>query len=145
MQRIVVGVDQSNGAAVALRWALGLARETGAELDVVTAWDVTYGWVEGYVPDLVVWRKDASVAADKLLNEAVASATADGQSGAVKITATSLEGQPAKLLVDRAKDADLLVVGSRGRGGFTGLLLGSVSEQCVHHATVPVVVVPDLH
>lgn len=60
----------------------------------------------------------------------------------VDVQGELIEGRPASALLEAAGDADLLIVGSRGRGGFTGLLLGSVSAQCVHHAPCPVVVVP---
>jgi len=60
---------------------------------------------------------------------------------ALEVWAHALEGSPADLLVERSAQAALLVVGTRGRGGFTGLLLGSVSQQCVTHARCPVVVV----
>jgi nucleotide-binding universal stress UspA family protein len=145
MERIVVGVDQSKGATVALRWALKLAEEVGAEVEVVHAWEVSYGWIEGYPPDVERWVVEAKAAASDLVERSVSEATGDGGATPGRIVRTVVEGQAAKVLVDRAKDADLLVVGSRGRGGFTGLLLGSVSEQAVHHSTVPVVVVPEAH
>jgi nucleotide-binding universal stress UspA family protein len=91
----------------------------------------------GYVvPEGVV---DFEEVAKQTLQEAVAQAA--GPSTGVEIRTHVVRGQPAEVLLNAAKDADLLVVGSRGRGGFKGLLLGSVSTQCVHHASCPVVVV----
>jgi len=141
MERIVVGVDGSPGSEAALRWALKLAHETGARLEAVAAWELTYGWIDGYWPDIQRWSKEAAAAATELLEKAIAAAAHDRPEGAETIR-TVVEGPPAQVLLDRSKGADLLVVGSRGRGGFTGLLLGSVSQQCVHHARVPVAVVP---
>jgi nucleotide-binding universal stress UspA family protein len=74
-----------------------------------------------------------------VLQEAVERVRSDHPS--VEVETTVVEGQPARVLVDMSADADLLVVGSRGLGGFSGLLLGSVSQQCVHHAHCPVTVV----
>ena len=142
MERIVVGVDGSAGSLAALRWALELASETGAVLEVVNVWELSYAWIDGYVPDVDRWAAQAEAAAHGCLDGAVADVLG-GKPCYVEITRTVVEGSPAKVLLDRAKDADALVVGSRGRGGFTGLLLGSVSQQCVHHARVPVVVVPE--
>ena len=86
--------------------------------------------------DVDEFRKLAQAALDRTLAGAgVAAVRRDGD-------AVLLEGQPADVLCAEAEDADLLVVGSRGLGGFRGLLLGSVSQQCVHHAPCPVVVVP---
>ncbi|HZQ58424.1 MAG TPA: universal stress protein [Acidimicrobiales bacterium] len=139
MRRIVVGVDGSPGSVAALSWAAGLAKETGAELDAVTAWELSYAWIDGYAPDIVRWAEEARRDAEERLGAAI---TAAGVGAEVTVTRTVVEGATAQALLDASKDADLLVVGSRGRGGFAGLLLGSVSQQCVHHARVPVTVVP---
>jgi len=141
MERIVVGVDGSPGSDTALRWALKLAQESGARLEAVAAWELSYGWIDGYWPDVERWSKEAAAAAAEMLDKAIASATHDRPEYAETIR-TVVEGPPARVLLDRSQGADLLVVGSRGRGGFSGLLLGSVSQQCVHHAKVPVAVVP---
>jgi nucleotide-binding universal stress UspA family protein len=141
MERIVVGVDGSPGSAAALAWALKLADETGARLEAVRAWELSYSWIDGYLPDVERWTKEAKRAAEECLDGAVAAAI-DDRPHSVEIVRTLVEGHAAGALLDRSTDADLLVVGDRGRGGFAGLLLGSVSQQCVHHARVPVVIVP---
>jgi nucleotide-binding universal stress UspA family protein len=79
----------------------------------------------------------AKSALDKSLVEARAA-----ESG-VSVTPILREGQAADVLVAEAREADLLVVGSRGLGGFKGLLLGSVSQQCAHHAACPVAIIPN--
>lgn len=137
MNRIVVGVDGSDGADAALEWALDEGRLRGAELDVIHAFylfpDLTEAAVLTDEPDMVAQ-------AEELLRKAVEPAVATRPGLTVQTRA--VQGPVARTLLDAAADADLLVVGSRGRGGFAGLLLGSVSQQCVHHAPCPVVVVP---
>lgn len=133
-RRIVVGVDGSDGSKDALRWAKREAERTSASLDVVMTWEIPvipYGAWTGY---------DASGEAEATLKETVEEVLGGAQSSDVVLTAT--EGQPAQTLLEAAKKADLLVVGSRGHGPFAGFLLGSVSQQCVTHAPCPVVVVP---
>jgi nucleotide-binding universal stress UspA family protein len=142
MDRIVVGVDGSAGSATAVAWALKLATETGAKLEAVLVWEMFHGWVEGYWPSVEDWSSDAEKDAQARLDAAIAVAV-EGHPDHIEIRTTIVEGQPAEALLAHAKGADLLVVGSRGRGGFAGLVLGSVSQQCVHHALVPVVVVPE--
>ena len=136
----MVGVDGSPESREALAFALAEARQRGARLQVIHAW--SFPNAEGEIQQL------AAEAAHQPLAQA-AQDTLDATLGAasehaadVEIDARTVEGHPAQVLVDAARDADLLVVGSRGRGGFAGLLLGSVSGQCVHHAGCPVVVVP---
>jgi len=141
MHRIVVGVDGSEGSDEALRWALRCATETRATVEAVNAWELSYEWVDGYFPHIERWCQEASRSARVILDAAVDRAVA-GQAGSVGVSRTVVEGPAARVLIEEAKGADLLVVGSRGRGGFVGLLLGSVSEQCVQHACCPVVVVP---
>jgi len=141
MERIVVGVDDSPGSVAALRWALRLAAETGARVEAVHAWGLPHGWIDAHPPDLHRWSAEAEEAARAGVDQVVDAAEFAGPTY-VEVQRTVIEGSPAKVLVDRSKDADLLVVGSRGRGGFAGLLLGSVSQQCVNHGHVPVVVVP---
>ena len=138
MGRIVVGVDDSAEAAAALRWALEEARLRNATLEVVHTWVFpAIGEVPGGSVDILV--RDLERGAADLLDR-VADAIVGTDPG-VKVERRVLEGAAAGVLVDAAAEADLLVVGSRGRGGFAGLLLGSVAQQCVHHAKCPVVVV----
>lgn len=137
MERIVVGVDGSQSAREALRWAIDEARRRNATVEAVYAWHQPF--MAGYMMegelDLGRYEEDAQ----KLLDSAV---DAMKDSGDVAIERKLVAGSAAGALVDEAKGAALLVVGSRGRGGFTGLLLGSVSQQTAHHAPCPVVIVP---
>lgn len=134
--RIVVGVDGSMASAQALRWAMRQAEVTGAVAEATVAWDIPTSY--GFGPT-VCDGEDLAGAAEQSLAAAVDDAHSESPNVAVQQRV--LRGGPGAMLVDAAKDADLLVVGSRGHGGFVGALLGSVSEHCVHHASCPVVVV----
>jgi nucleotide-binding universal stress UspA family protein len=141
METIVVGVDGSEGAGAALEFAVAEAALRRARLRLISVWEVPaamYG--SGFAPGvdastLDAFRERAQTVADD------AAATAKKQQPAVECEAKAVEGQPASVLLDEAADADLIVVGNRGLGGFKRLLLGSVSQQVVHHASCPVVVV----
>ena len=136
--RIVVGIDGSESARAALDWAYDEAARWGGALDVVHAWSYPYSYgVEGAV---VVPPQTLADDATKVAEEEVAGLRAR-KGDAIPVTLVVEEGGAAHCLLDRAKDASLLVVGSRGHGGFVSLLVGSTADQCVHHATVPVVVV----
>ena len=139
--RIVVGVDDSPGAAAALRWALEEARLRGATLDVVHAW---HQFIPVALPGAVTrepGRDDLEAAARELVTKVVDDVVGPSDP-TVTVRVELGQGSPADVLITGAADADLLVIGSRGRGGFAGLLLGSVSQQCAHHAPCPVVIVP---
>jgi nucleotide-binding universal stress UspA family protein len=142
MAVIVVGVDYSEGAKAALRFALEEAKLRQATLRVVHAWQ--YGYIgatglEGAYPavggDIKELRDAAESALEETLRESIP------ETDTVEIERRVVEGRAATVLVDESRGADLLVVGSRGHGGFAGLLLGSVSQQCAHHAGCPVVIV----
>lgn len=137
--RIVVGVDGSEGSEAALRWALDEARRRECRLDLVHVWHVPYaGEVSGLVMGELSERLEhqAREVVQSVMEKSV------GEDPGVEVVPMVTEGATAEALLDAARDADLLVVGSRGLGGFKSLLLGSVSTACVHHATCPVVVVP---
>jgi nucleotide-binding universal stress UspA family protein len=138
MTRIVVGVDDSPGGRAALDWALEEARLRSADLEVTYA--VTLPLNEGLNrnwPEDEKWYMDQG---DALLDRLLTEAHTDD--AAVKPVAVVIRSEgPAFGLLERSEGADMLVVGSRGMGGFKGMLLGSVSNHCVHHATCPVVVV----
>jgi nucleotide-binding universal stress UspA family protein len=138
--RILVGVDGSAGSVDALRWALDEARLRGAAVEVVHAWQYPYvGEIAGMAaPAAPLEALEASARA--VLDETVEQA--GGSATGLEMETSVVLGPAAPALLQRAEGADLLVVGSRGRGGFVGLLLGSVSQQCVQHAPCPVVVVP---
>jgi nucleotide-binding universal stress UspA family protein len=140
--RIVVGVDGSESSQVALRWALDETVRWGSELVVAHAWTTPYP-VEPW--GLVVTPKDHDrfehMSRD-LIEAMVARAIADGAPEPRAWTARTIEDAAGPALVHAAMDADLLVVGSRGRGGFAALLVGSTSLQCLHRANCPVTIVP---
>ena len=143
MKGIVVGVDGSAGAVDALRFAIEEARLHGATVKAVNAWHIPpaaygAGWAPA-VADFEGYAKIATAGLEKSLEEAGAA-----ESG-VTVTTAVREGIPARVLCKEAQGADLLVVGSRGLGGFKGMLIGSVSQQCAHHAPCPVVIVPAKH
>ena len=139
---IVVGVDHSEGAKAALRFALEEATLRQATLRVVHAWQYAYigaTGFEGSYPalggDIKELRDLAERDLDATLQEAIP------ETGAIEIERRVVEDRPAAALVDESRGADMVVVGSRGHGGFGGLLLGSVSQQVAHHAACPVVIV----
>ncbi len=142
METIIVGVDGSECSLAALRFAVAEARLREARLRVVHAWATppvsTYHEAEHAIRTDFDGMHDAAQA---LLDEVVDKALGD-DSGIV-VEKAVVEGPPAAALVDAARDAALLVVGSRGLGGFKALLLGSVGQQCAHHAPCPVVIVRD--
>lgn len=137
MDRIVVGVDGSEGARRALRWALDEARRWGASVEAVMAWDYLSQRHPASAAFDPAYDQDAAKA---FLHEEVTSVA--GPAPDVEVRSLAVLDHPASALLVTAKGADLLVVGARGLGGFRGLLLGSVSQQCAEHARCPVVVVP---
>ncbi len=132
--RIVVGVDGSDGARLALRWAVDEAARRDGQLELVNAWHISYAG-EFLVPNSSDLQRSGREVLDAASDEA-------REFGAEVTESNLVSGGAAQALLEKAKGADLLVVGSRGRGGFGALLLGSTSQQCVHHAPCPVVVVP---
>lgn len=138
---IVVGVDGSDSSRTALEWAYDEATHHGASLTVVSTWHPPalpmtppYGSIppEDYGGQP---RRDALDLLERFTAALVP------REPAVDVRTSVEEGNPAKVLIERSKDADLLVVGSRGHGGFKGMLLGSVSQHLVAHSECPVVVV----
>ncbi len=143
--RIVVGVEGSGGARAALRWAIKEARYRQACVDVVTAYSTTYVPASpdfNYVPlDPIDLEAEVKRMQDSVIDEVLAEVDVEG----VEIKRRIVRGRAADTLVAESATAAMLVVGSRGRGGFRGLLLGSVSQQITHQGSCPVVIVrPDL-
>jgi nucleotide-binding universal stress UspA family protein len=139
--KIVVGVDGSESSKDALRWALRQAELSGSHVEAVIAWQypVMVGGF-GFAPvSAMMVNFDENAA--KALADSVAEVVDPASS--VLVSSAVVEGPPAQVLLRACKDADLLVVGSRGHGGFAEALLGSVSQHCVHHAPCPVVIVRD--
>jgi len=136
--RIVVGVDGSKPSDDALRWARFLAESTGGTLQAVFVWPSLAEWAWVGVPQNLDPSKDATRFLDQALDRVF------GDDRPARLQATVAEGSPTKALLQISEGARMLVVGSRGRGGFTGLLLGSVSAACAEHAHCPVLVVHGL-
>lgn len=134
---IVVGVDGSPESRAALRWALAEARLRGADVQAVYVWSIPVIPGRELGPSYVLPMEDLRAEAGAVLDAVLADEVTDG----VQVTPVVVEGNPADMLVEAGKEADLLVVGSRGHGGFAGLLLGSVSAQLAHHAACPLVIV----
>ena len=136
---IVVGVDGSPGSRKALTWAAAEAAEHGADLVVLNVWEHTLlppaGSVsvsERYVPDPSQTTSEALL---RIITEEL------GEEPPVLVQPRVKQGRPAKVLIEDSADADLLVVGQRGHGGFAGLVLGSVSQHVAAYAKCPVTVV----
>ena len=157
MGTIVVGVDGSPESKKALRWAVEEARLRGAAVRAIHVYDVpgvtweAYASPEGaavtseQMAELEKSRQTTSADSQGRAQALVEHAVAElGHTEGVRVDGAALHGRPAPKLIEESKDADLLVVGSRGRGGFTELLLGSVSHQCAQHAGCPVVILPNL-
>jgi nucleotide-binding universal stress UspA family protein len=138
--RIVVGVDGSPSSKAALAWAIEQAALTGASVEAVIAWH--YPVAVGGIPFAPLGATDftdyGEFAAEVLSDSIAATVDPDGP---VKVSSVVRAGNAAQVLLEAAEGAELLVVGSRGHGGFTEALLGSVSQACVHHARCPVVII----
>ena len=130
---VVVGVDGSEESRLALRWAFEYAQMSGAPVEAVIAWEIppTYGLAPSY--DDVDFEKKAQETAEETIRAVV------GDNAPVTLRVE--RGHPAPILIAASGHAQLLVVGSRGHGAFAGMLLGSVSQHCVHQAHCPVVVI----
>jgi nucleotide-binding universal stress UspA family protein len=134
---IVVGVDGSDQSRAALEWAIEEARLRGSALRVVYVFPALRGWNTPISP---AYYEQFESDAKAMLTEFLGGVPA--LDDLPDVSRLVVGGNAATVLVDLSGDADLLVVGSRGRGGFSSLVLGSVSTQSVHHARCPVVVVP---
>ncbi len=132
---LVVGADGSDMSVAALEWAVQYARRVGAEIRVVTAFDIP--WTILVTPTYTDddYAQDAQEMLDRTLGDVTATAPD------VPIVTELLQMRPALALTTAARGADLLVVGSQGHGELPGMHLGSVANYCVHHAPCPVVVV----
>jgi len=144
VNRIVIGVDGSEGSRRALRWAAEEAALRSATLEVIHT----------YEPVQNVTSLASAAQAETLFRAAGEAAREVLDSMSVEVEGVEVRRHaieslnPAETLVERSKGAEMLVVSSRGRGSFRSLLLGSVSQQCAHHATCPVVIIrsePDPH
>ncbi|MCS5671976.1 uncharacterized protein METZ01_LOCUS36946 [marine metagenome] len=141
-RRIVVGVEGSGYARAALIWALEEAHHRGAVIEVVTCYSPTYVPAApdlGYVP---LDSFDLAAEVEKMQGEVIESAIEASDFGdEVEIRRVLQKGRPADTLMTAAEGATMLVVGNRGRGGFAGLRLGSVSQAIAHHSPCPLVIV----
>jgi len=145
---VVVGVDGSAGSMDALRWAVAEARLRQVRVRALHSWI----YLQPLVPLLVGYpftrdsiepaARDAAAVAQQAAETILAKAMAElGEVDHVDVEQVIVQGSAAQVLIDAVSEQDLLVVGSRGHGGFAGLLLGSVSQQCAQHASCPVVIV----
>ncbi len=141
MPGIIVGIDGSDHSRHALEWSIREAAVRHAPLTVLTVQQVVAGYWGGPVvypgdQDLTEARKIAEEETDSVLEKF------EPESRPSSVSVRAVVGLPAEALLQAAEGADMLVVGSRGAGGFKRLLMGSVSIQVTHHARCPVVVIP---
>ena len=138
-RRIVVGIDGSESSMQALRWALRQATATGATVQAVGSWE----WPATAAAGGVMPYLDLAGTTQQAVQDAVSKATAGVGFPSETVQTRVVEGHPSRVLVEAAHGAELLVVGSRGHGTFSGVLLGSVGLHCASHAPCPVVIVRD--
>jgi nucleotide-binding universal stress UspA family protein len=141
MPGIIVGIDGSDHSKNALEWAMKEAAIRHTPLTVIIVHPVIAGFsgrAVGYPTDDALVDK----AREKAREEVDKTLAQLGGPGPETVTVQGVSGFPAEVLINAGRDADMLVVGSRGSGGFNRLLLGSVSSQVTHHALCPVVVIP---
>lgn len=134
---VLVGVDGSPSSVAALRKAAELAESSGEPVLAVTAWQFPITYDTSLPPDIWSPEGEAQATLDRALMEAF------GEHRPPGLRARIASGPAAPVLIDLSEDASMLVVGSRGRGGFVGLLLGSVSTACAQHAHCPVLIMHD--
>jgi nucleotide-binding universal stress UspA family protein len=147
------GVDGTPGSDTALRWALDEARLRGVSVRALHVYRSPTVLPDGAAmgaPGIFAAAASSEevqrlhsvfeAQAERVLDDALA--REDAQAAGVEVEAEAVEGQPAETLIRAGRDAELLVIGSRGHGGFVGLLLGSVSQQCAQHPPCPVVILP---
>ncbi|MCP2031304.1 nucleotide-binding universal stress UspA family protein [Okibacterium sp. HSC-33S16] len=135
---ILVGIDGSESSVKALRHGRRLSEALGTGLEAIAVWQKAHSMYDFYQSESG-WTPEKDV--EKLLDDAVTAAFGDDRPA--NLTLTVLQGVPARTLIRYSADAEMLVLGSRGHGGFTGLLIGSVSSACVAHASCPVLIVPN--
>ena len=136
---IVVGVDGSDESKQALRWADYLAGLTGSSVTAVAAWTPLPSFAWAAFGTAAVRADLPKEAAQEGLTEAVREVFGPERSASIQTIVR--KGNPAQVLIDASANARMLVLGTRGLGGFTGLLLGSVSSACAEHAKCPVFIV----
>jgi nucleotide-binding universal stress UspA family protein len=155
MGTIVIGVDGSPGSDAALRWALDEARLRNATVRVVHAYEapqlsaaeagVGLGAPAAHAVfspnEVEQFQASAEKEAHGVIERSLSRVAGDSDDGP-KIERSARLGSPAQALIEEGREAELLVLGSRGRGGFLGLLLGSVSQQLAHHPPCPLVILP---
>jgi nucleotide-binding universal stress UspA family protein len=142
MSGIIVGVDGSGHSHRALEWAAREAALRQSSLTVLTVHQPLAGWAAGPVVYPVSDGSTAQSARELAEREANEALKAIGDRLPPEVTVRAVDGLPAEELLRAAEGAQMLVVGSRGAGGFARLLMGSVSTQVTHHASCPVVVIP---
>ena len=138
---IVVGLETSEGSRRALRWALDEAALTGAEVHAVHGWQIS----EPAPEDAGLLEGPVFTGPTRAVLEGIIAEETAGRPDLAPVTLVAESSPPGELLVDRASHADLLVVGGRGHSGLVQLLVGSVSQHCLHHAPCPLVIVPGPH
>jgi len=136
---VVVGVDGSPESLTALNWAVDYARAAAKPLKIICAYEVAFP--DPYSGTVLVEADEIEAIAKQELETIIGDVDVQG----LDVDAVAVPGHPSAVLHEEAKAADLLVVGTRGRGGLSGLLLGSTSRGILHHAPCPVVVVPTEH
>lgn len=141
IERVVVGIDGSDVASAALRVAVDEAQAWGAELTAISAVPIASGGMMSWLPatvDRESLLEDVRAGLDVAVDQAVGDRD-------IEVARHALDGSPAALLTEFSTAVDLIVVGTRGRGGFAGVLLGSTSQTVLAHSTCPVMVVPSKH